>query len=146
MLKATLLVPALLFALAPSAKAEGAGQPIQMTLQQTTTATTSGGDVVEVQTHPNPAGTIIGDAVGGAVLGGAIGGGVAACRRYCNSNGTWGNWQRDVLIGAGIGLGVGLIVGGVSAASQADRTWAAPMTEQRDIGFSAPLGAYGTNF
>src|SRR3954467_13904899 len=94
-------------------------------------------EVVEVQTHPNPVGTIIGDAVGGAVLGGAIGAGVAVYNRYGTTNGTWDNWQRPVLIGAGIGLGVGLIVGGISAASQsanADHSYMSPVVEQRDVG------------
>ncbi len=117
-----------------------------LTLQQTTQTS---GDVVGVETRPSPAGTIIGDAVGGAVLGGAIGGGVALYNRYGtnNGNGSWGNWQRDILVGAGIGLGVGLIVGGISAASQAsDRTYTPVADGQRDIGFSPPAYAYGSRF
>ena len=106
-------------------------------------------EVVEVQAHPNPVGTVIGDAVGGAILGGAIGAGVAVYNRYGTTNGTWDNWQRPVLIGAGIGLGVGLIVGGISAASQsanADHTYMTPATEQRDVGFSPTYGAYSGKF
>ena len=103
-------------------------------------------EIVEVQARPNPAGTIIGDAIGGAVVGGAIGAGVAAWNRYETTNGTWDNWQRDVLVGAGIGLGVGLIVGGISAASYADHSAMSPVVDHRDSGFSPPMGAYGGKF
>ena len=103
--------------------------------------------------RPNPVGTIVGDAIGGAIVGGAVGGGVALYNRYGtnNGNGNWGNWQRDVLVGAGIGLGVGLIVGGISAASEssapaADHSYMAPATDHRDVGFSAPVGNYGVRF
>jgi hypothetical protein len=105
--------------------------------------------VVAVEARPNPAGTIIGDAIGGAVIGGAVGGGVALYNRYGtnNGNGDWGNWQRDILVGAGIGLGVGLIVGGISAASNAsDHSYMAPATEHRDTGFSSPVYSYGARF
>jgi hypothetical protein len=101
---------------------------------------------VEVSARPNPAGIIVRDALGGAILGGAIGGGVAIYNRYGTTNGTWDNWQRDVLIGAGIGLGVGLIVGGVSAASAMDRSFQGPMTEHRDVGFAPPMGQYGVRY
>ncbi len=104
-------------------------------------------EIVEVQARPNPAGIIIGDAIGGAVLGGAIGAGVAVWNRYEVTNGTWDNWERPVLIGAGIGLGVGLIVGGVQAASAAaDHSYMSPVTEHRDIGYSPAMGSYGGKF
>jgi hypothetical protein len=64
-------------------------------------------------------------------------GGVAAYRNYVQDEG-WGNWQRDVLIGAGIGLGVGLVLGVASAAS-ANRTFTGPIADQRPTGFSSPV-------
>jgi ABC-type nitrate/sulfonate/bicarbonate transport system substrate-binding protein len=135
MLKATVLVSALCFLALPAVAA-----PLKTTLAEHDV------DVVEVQTRPSPAGTIVRDAVGGAILGGAIGGGVVIYNRYGTTNGTWDNWERTVLIGAGIGLGVGLIVGGVSAASQMDRSFVGPATEHRDVGFSPAIGQYGVRY
>ncbi|MGZ6143993.1 MAG: hypothetical protein ACXWLM_11685 [Myxococcales bacterium] len=102
-------------------------------------------EVVGVQSHRSPAGAIIGDAIGGAVIGGLVGGGVAFYNRYGTSNGDWGNWQRDVLVGAGIGLGVGLIVGGIDAASNMDRTYQS-FSDQRSVGFQAPLASHALRF
>jgi uncharacterized protein YcfJ len=103
-------------------------------------------EVVEVQSHRSAGSVIIGDAVGGAALGALAGGGVAAYRNYVQNEG-WGNWQRDVLIGAGIGLGVGLIVGVASAASYADRSYMmGPVADQRSTGFSSSMPVYGANF
>jgi hypothetical protein len=147
MLKTTILASALALSLAVPARA-GEVERIDRTTHRLTTALPD--DVVEVRaSRPNPVGTIVGDAIGGAIVGGAIGGGVALYNRYGTNggNGDWGNWQRDILVGAGIGLGVGLIVGGISAASQAaDHSYLAPATEHRDVGFSAPLGNYGVPF
>ena len=103
-------------------------------------------DVTAVETHRSPVGTIAGDALGGAVVGGLVGGGVAVYNRYGSTNGTWGNWQRDVLVGAGIGLGVGLIVGGIDAASNMDRAPNNALTDQRDVGFTPPTASYGMRF
>lgn len=145
MLKATALMSALALCLALPARADTI---VQRTDHPVTT--TLNDDYVGVTaSRPNPVGTIVGDAIGGAILGGAVGGGVALYNRYGTNggNGDWGNWQRDILVGAGIGLGVGLIFGGISAASQsADRSYMAPATEHRDIGFSAPMGNYGVSF
>lgn len=103
-------------------------------------------EVVEVQGHRSAGSVIIGDAVGGAALGALGGGAVAAYRNYVQNEG-WGNWQRDVLIGAGIGLGVGLIVGVASAASYADRTYMmGPVADQRPTGFSSSVPVYGAHF
>jgi hypothetical protein len=103
-------------------------------------------DVVEVQGHRSAGSVIVGDAVGGAALGALGGGAVAAYRNYVQNDG-WGNWQRDVLIGAGIGLGVGLIVGVASAASYADRTYMmGPVADQRPTGFSSSMPVYGARF
>jgi hypothetical protein len=101
-------------------------------------------EVIEVQEHRSAGSIIVTDAIGGAALGALAGGGVAAYRNYVQNEG-WGNWQRDVLIGAGIGLGVGLIVGVASAAS-ADRTFTGPIADQRQTGFGSPVPVYGANF
>lgn len=147
MLKATALVSALALCAAVPAQAASSAQHND----QVTTVLHADTTVVGVEaSRPNPAATIIGDAIGGAILGGAVGGGVALYNRYGtnNGNGDWGNWQRDILVGAGIGLGVGLIVGGITAASQAsDRAYTpGPVTEHRDVGFSAPQANYGVRF
>ncbi len=100
--------------------------------------------VYEVQQKRSPGSVIITDAIGGAVLGALAGGGVAAYRNFVNNDG-WGNWQRDVLIGAGIGLGVGLIVGVADAASS-DRTFTGPVAERRETGFNSSMPVYGSRF
>ena len=100
--------------------------------------------VYEVQQKRSPGSVIITDAIGGAVLGALAGGGVAAYRNFVNNNG-WGNWQRDVLIGAGIGLGVGLIVGVADAASS-DRTFTGPVADRRETGFNSSMPVYGNRF
>jgi hypothetical protein len=104
-------------------------------------------DVVEVQSpHRNTGGVILGDAIGGAVLGAAVGGGVAVYNHYNNSDGSWGNWQRDIAIGAGIGLAAGLIFGLVDASSTADRTYTGPVADRRESGFAPPAALYGARF
>lgn len=140
MLKTTALVTALALCAAVPAQAASSAKRAD----QVTTVLQDERTVVGVEaSRPNPAGIIIGDAIGGAILGGAIGGGVALYNRYGtnNGNGDWGNWQRDILVGAGIGLGVGLIIGGITAAANADRAYTpAP------AGFSAPQASYGVKF
>ena len=101
--------------------------------------------VYEVQERRSPAGVIVRDTVGGAAAGALVGVGVAAYRNYVNNDG-WGNWQRDVLIGAGIGAGVGLILGIADAASSADRTFTGPIADQRQSGFNSPMPVYGKRF
>ena len=123
MLKKGLLACALALGLAVPARAEVTRLPDEVVTYETP--------------HRNAAGAVVGDAIGGAVVGGLVGGGVAAYRNYVSNEG-WGNWQRDVLIGAGIGLGVGLIFGIADAASSADRTFVGPVADQRQNGFSAP--------
>src|SRR3954471_3905458 len=94
-------------------------------------------EVVEVQTRPSPVGVIARDAIGGAVAGAAVGGGVVLYRHYVtnNGNGDWGNWQRDIAIGAGIGLAVGLVFGAVDAASTADRAPNGALVDPTSRGF-----------
>ncbi len=96
------------------------------------------------ETHRSPAGAIVGDAIGGAAVGALVGGGVAAYHNFVQNEG-WGNWQRDVLIGAGVGLGVGLIIGVADAASS-DRTFTGPIADQRLSGFSPSMPVYGGKF
>lgn len=100
--------------------------------------------VYEVEGHRSPGTVILTHAIGGAALGALVGGGVAAYHNFVQNEG-WGNWQRDVLIGAGIGLGVGLIVGVADAAS-ADRTFRGPIADQRETGFSRSVPVYGARF
>jgi uncharacterized protein YcfJ len=100
--------------------------------------------VYEVQERRSAGSIILTDAIGGAALGALAGGGVAAYRNYVQNDG-WGNWQRDVLIGAGIGLGVGLILG-VATAASADRTFTGPIADQRQTGFSSSVPVYGAQF
>ena len=100
--------------------------------------------VYEVQGRRSPGSVILTDAIGGAALGALAGGGVAAYRNFVQNEG-WGNWQRDVLIGAGIGLGVGLIVGVADAASS-DRTFTGPIADQRQTGFNSALPVYGARY
>src|ERR1700693_658872 len=100
--------------------------------------------VYEVEGHRSPAGVIVRDAVGGAAAGALVGGGVAAYRNFVQDEG-WGNWQRDVLVGAGIGLGVGLILGVADAAS-ADRTFMGPVADRRPTGFSQSVPVYRAHF
>jgi hypothetical protein len=100
--------------------------------------------VTEVEGHRSPAGVILTDAVGGAAVGALVGGGVAAYRSFVKDEG-WGNWQRDVLVGAGIGLGVGLILG-VADAATADRAFTGPVADKRETGFSRSVPVYGARF
>jgi hypothetical protein len=144
MLKRT-LVPFVLVALCAALPA-----PAATTLQRATPSPSPrqrlDDEVVGVQTRPSPAGIVARDALGGAVVGAAIGGGVALCRRYCSSDGNWGNWQRDVGLGAAIGLGVGLLFGAVDAASNADQVFRGPIGEKRDNGFAPAVANYGGRF
>jgi hypothetical protein len=143
MLKATLLATALAFGLASPVRAasdikHGISQPVQTALPA---------EVVEVQTNRrSPGSVIIGAAVGGAVLGAAVGGGVALYRRYGSGDETWGNWQRDVAVGAGIGLAAGLVFGVVDASGTADRTFTGPVADRRSTGFAPPAAVYGARF
>jgi len=99
----------------------------------------------EVETRRSAGSVILTDTIGGAALGALAGGGVAAWHRYVDNTG-WGDWQRDVLIGAGIGAGVGLILGVASAASSADRTFTGPIADQRQTGFNSSVPVYGARY
>jgi len=142
MLRATVLMSAFALCLAMPAKAASEVSRIDKASNHQALPA----EVIEVQSHRSPAAAIVGDAIGGAVVGGLVGGGVAFYNRYGVTNGTWDNWERNVLIGAGIGLGVGLIVGGIDAASNMDRAYQGPMSDRHSTGFSAPIGEYGVRF
>src|SRR5882672_341832 len=140
MLKGVVVACACVLALPVQARAEVARvanpvAPREALPQQTT----------EVETRRSAGSIILTDAIGGAALGALAGGGVAAYRNYVQNEG-WGNWQRDVLIGAGIGLGVGLVLGVASAASESDRTFNGPIADQRQTGFGSPVPVYGARF
>ena len=145
MLKGTLAASTLVVALSLAAPAHAAGRdssvvpPSRSALAQ---------EVAVVESRPSAGGIIARDAIGGAIAGAAVGGGVAVYRRYIEngSNGTWGNWQRDLALGAGIGLAVGLVLGAVDAASNADRRFTGPVADERQIGFDAPMALYGARF
>jgi hypothetical protein len=102
--------------------------------------------VVGVESRPSAGGIIVRDALGGAIAGAVVGGGVALCNRYCSSNGDWGNWQRDIGLGAAIGLGVGLLFGAVDAASNAETVMRGPVADERATGFAPATAAYGRRF
>ncbi len=144
MLRATVLISALALGFAVPARASEVVKVDKATAQAVPQQALPD-DVNGYETHRSPAGAIIGDAVGGAVVGGLVGGGVAFYNRYGTSNGSWGNWQRDVLIGAGIGLGVGLIVGGIDAASNMDRTYQS-FADDRSVGFGSPIALHALKF
>ena len=143
MLKGTVLASALALALALPARAASNAQhnPTLVPSHQTLAD-----QVVEVQTRPSPVGIVARDALGGAVLGAAVGGGVALYNRYVSDSKSWGDWQRDLAIGAGIGLAVGLIFGAVDAASNADRAFMGPVADERRVGFGSPMANYGSKF
>jgi hypothetical protein len=102
--------------------------------------------VVGVESRPSVGGILVRDALGGAIAGAVVGGGVALCNRYCSSNGSWGNWQRDIGLGAAIGVGVGLLFGAVDAASNADTVMRGPVADERESGFAPATAAYGRRF
>src|SRR5256885_3936041 len=107
-----------------------------------------GDQVTTVESRPSTAGIIARDAIGGALAGAAVGGGGILYRRYVEngSNGQWGNWQRDLALGAGIGLAVGLVFGAVDAASNADRRFTGPIADERQQGYAPALATYGRRF
>src|SRR5256886_11465758 len=140
MLKGVVVACACVLALPVQARAEVARvanpvAPREALPQQTT----------EVETRRSAGSVILTDTIGGAALGALAGGGVAAWHRYVDNTG-WGDWQRNVLIGAGIGAGVGLILGLASAASSADRTFTGPIADQRQTGFNSSVPGYGARY
>ncbi len=144
MLKAAILTSALCLGLATPSLA---AKPLQ--LQRDDHVVVSSGnpafraDVVEVETHRSTGAIVAGDALGGAIAGAAVGGGVALYNRYVSSDKSWGDWQRDLAIGAGVGLAVGLVFGIVDASTQSSGpTYVAPVADQRESGFAPPTAAY----
>ena len=147
MLKGTLAASALVLSLSLAAPASAGERSASVVPPSPSSQTGFQQEVPTVESRPTAGGIIVRDAFGGAVLGAAVGGGVAAYRRYVEngSNGSWGNWQHDVLLGAGIGLAAGLVLGAVDAASNADRV-RGPVADERRTGFDAPIAAYGARF
>src|SRR5438094_8497415 len=145
MLKGTLAASTLVFSLSLAAPAHAAGRdssvvpPSRSALAQ---------QVAVVESRPSAGGIIARDAIGGALAGAAVGGGVILYRRYVEngSNGQWGDWKRDLALGAGIGLPVGLIFGAVDAASNADRRFTGPIADERQQGYAPALATYGARF
>jgi hypothetical protein len=122
-----------------------------LTLQPAPTAPRAGlaDDIAEVHTHSSPGGVIFRDALGGAVLGAAAGGGYALYQKENNNNGDWGNWQRPVLIGAGVGAAIGIVFGVVDATTWSDRSYTTRPyadADRQTVGFSPPAARYGLHF
>jgi hypothetical protein len=149
MLKGALVALAAVFALALPARAASRDVNSSVSVVPHSPSSTFAQEVATVETRPSPVGIIARDALGGAILGAAVGGGVVLYRRYVEngSNGQWGDWKRDVGIGAGIGLAVGLIFGAVDAASNADRVFVnGPIADERATGFAPAASVYGARF
>jgi hypothetical protein len=147
MLKATILASALALGLAIPARAASDIQKSNTATRPVQTALPD--EVVTVVETPrrNTGSVILADAVGGTLLGAAAGGGVALYNHFTNSDGSYGNWQRDIAIGAGIGLAVGLVFGLVDASNTADRTYTTTaIADRRASGFAPPTAAYGARF
>ena len=145
MLKATILASALALGLAIPARAASDIQKSNTATKPVQTALPD--EVVTVETpHRSTGGVIIGDAIGGAVLGAAAGGGVALYNHFNNADGSYGNWQRDIAIGAGIGLAVGLVFGLVDASSYSNRTFTGSVADRRATGFESATPVYGARF
>jgi hypothetical protein len=137
MLKNALIATALSFGIAFGAAAQTYTPPPQQGLPD---------QVVEVRhEHEFAAGAVIRDTFGGAVLGAGVGVGVAYYNKEENNGGDWGNWQRPVLIGAGIGAAVGLVFGIVDASTGPDVA-PGPYADRRETGFSPPAAQYGLHF
>ncbi len=73
-------------------------------------------DDLTVRRHGSPAGTVLRDTISGGLLGAAVGGAVIGYEMGVQNHSDY-NWQRTLAVGAGIGLGVGLIWGIVDATS-----------------------------
>lgn len=149
MLKGALVALTAVLALALPARAASREAGTTSVLPSSPSARTSFADqVTTVESRPSAGGIILRDAIGGALAGAAVGGGVILFRRYVEngSNGQWGNWQRDLALGAGIGLAVGLIFGAVDAASNADRRFTGPIADERQQGFAPAVATYGARF
>jgi len=149
MLKGTLVALTAVLALALPARAASREASTASVLTSSPTARTSfAQQVAVVESRPSAGGIIARDAIGGALAGAAVGGGVILYRRYVEngSNGQWGNWQRDLALGAGIGLAVGLVFGAVDAASNADRRFTGPIADERQQGYAPALATYGARF
>jgi hypothetical protein len=121
-----------------------------LTLQPVQTAPQRGfsDEVMEVHASPAPAGIILRDTLGTALLGATAGGGYALYQKENNNHGDWGNWQRPVLIGAGVGAAIGLVFGIIDATTWSGRTYATRSYADgdRQTGFTPPAAQYGLHF
>ena len=127
-----------------------AGQSQTLTTQLQPQPQKLSDEVVEVQhDHAFAAGAVVRDVFGGAFLGAAAGGAYAFYQKEQNNNGDWGNWQRPVLIGAGVGAGIGLIFGIVDATTWSDRGYTRTPyadSDRHETGFAPPAAKYGLHF
>jgi hypothetical protein len=148
MLKGTLAASTLVLSLSLAAPASAAGRDASVVPPSPSSRSGLQQEVATVETRPSAGSIIVRDAIGGAVLGTAVGGGVVLYRRYVQngSNGQWGDWGRDLALGAGIGFAAGLLLGAVDAASNADRGFTGPVADQRQVGFDAPVATRSFKF
>jgi di/tricarboxylate transporter len=147
MLKGTLVALTAVLALAlPARAASREAGTASLLPPSPVTSTEFAQQVTTVESRPTTAGIIARDAIGGAVAGTAVAGGVILWRRYVESNGTWGDWGRDLALGAGIGLAVGLVFGAVDAASNADRRFTGAVVDERQSGFAPAFATYGRRY
>lgn len=72
-------------------------------------------DVV-VERKRSPVGTVLRDTIGGGLLGSAVAGGIILYQTQVNDRSDY-DWGRTLAYGAAIGLGAGLVLGLVDAAS-----------------------------
>jgi hypothetical protein len=87
-----------------------ADRPLSLALEAPPAQHGLAAEVVTVETVRSPAAVIATDALYGGLAGLAIGGGIALIN---NGN----NWERDLALGAGIGLLAGGVYGAVDAAT-----------------------------
>jgi hypothetical protein len=99
-------------------------------------------DYVTVQRRSSTAGVVLRDTISGGLLGSAVSGGIIGWEMGVKNHSDY-NWQRTLAIGAGIGLGVGLIWGIVDATAAPGYAMATPV-QARD-GLSMTLDVRRTD-
>jgi hypothetical protein len=83
-------------------------------------------DYVTVQRRSSTAGVVLRDTISGGLLGSAVSGGIIGYEMGVKNHSDY-NWQRTLALGAGIGLGVGLIWGIVDATSGSNYAMGTPV-------------------